>query len=68
MGITMARKWLIVFIVSVTALMSLAEMPTFGQDSIRQSWLAPKLLGPGWWQSLALDQQNNLWSVIVFYP
>src|SRR5689334_2003539 len=56
----MSRKWLILPLVSVIFITCLVAIPAFGQDAAQQAWTAPKFLGNGWWQSLSLDQQNNL--------
>ena len=56
----MSRKWLIPFCVGSLFLIFLAITPAFGQDTSQQGWTAPKFPGNGWWQSLALDQENNL--------
>ncbi len=51
------RKWIALAIVGI--LFSVFSI-SLGQDVPQQSWTAPKFLGDGWWQSLTLDQQNNL--------
>jgi hypothetical protein len=56
----MSRKQLNLFLVGVIILISLVAFPIFGQDAASQAWTAPKFLGNGWWQSLALDQEQNL--------
>ncbi len=56
----MSRKRLILFFAGAISLIAFVAMPAFGQDSPQQAWTAPKFLGDGWWQSLALDQENNL--------
>lgn len=41
----------------------LTVLPAFGQDqpSLQTArWTAPRLLGDGWWQSMALDIEGNL--------
>ncbi len=54
----MSRKWLVMFSLS---LMALVSIPVLGQDtSSTQSWTAPKYLGRGWWQSVTLDIENNV--------
>jgi hypothetical protein len=54
----MSRKW---FVILYLGLMTLVSIPVLGQDgSSTQSWTPPKFLGGGWWESIALDSENNL--------
>lgn len=35
-------------------------LPAAGQSSLRATWSAPIVLGPGWWQSLAVDVRGTV--------
>ncbi len=56
----MSRKWLVVFFLGLV-LVTLVSIPVLGQDtSTSQVWSSAKFLGDGWWESAALDSENNL--------
>ena len=56
----MSLKRLTLFVLGTLSLLSLVIMPTLGQDASQQFWTPAKFLGDGWWQSVTLDQENNL--------
>lgn len=43
----------------VFGLLLVQVTPGLGQDTPQAIWTTPKFLGDGWWQSAALDQENN---------
>jgi hypothetical protein len=55
----MSRKW---FVILFLGLMALISIPVIGQDSdtVSSQWTPAKFLGNGWWESSALDSENNL--------
>jgi hypothetical protein len=56
----MSHKWLIRLFLGCISLIAFVSIPVLAQNDTQQAWAPAKFLGDGWWQSLTLDQENNL--------
>lgn len=52
------RAWIGILLILVLSLT--LPSPSAGQQAVDSGWTPPKLLGGGWWQSVAIDQEGRL--------